>query len=90
MGWATRHTSSPGDPAYITVAEHTRLELARRAEYEARPNVVAKRLADAEARARMEADRNSRRRRPRLIPTTDYPWLKPDWVETPVRPFKRR
>lgn len=89
MGWATRHSIGPDDPAYVSVEKHTQLELLRRAEYDARPDVIAKRREDGEARARMELERNGKRKRPKLIQTTDYPWLKPDWVEAPVRPFKR-
>lgn len=87
---ATVHLPSrPGDPSYVSVDQATRAALARRAEYAARPDVVAKELADAEADVRKAAERNARRKRPKLMQTTDYPWLKPDWVEPPVRPFKR-
>jgi hypothetical protein len=82
--------TKPGDPGYISVEEATRHQLAFNAAWEARPEVIAKKLADAEARQRKDLERNARRERPKLIQTTDYPWLKPDWVETPVRPFKRR
>lgn len=89
MGWATRHTSKPGDPDYVTLEEHVRQQLAFNAAWEGRPEVIAKRAADAESRERMAAERNARRKRPKLVQSTDYPWLKPDWVEAPVRPFKR-
>ncbi|MEO8758832.1 MAG: hypothetical protein ABI398_13910 [Devosia sp.] len=86
----TDHQSRPGDPGYIDMETFVRLELARRAEYEARPDIVAKRESDRIATEQGKVGRNARRRRPKLVQTTDYPWLKPGWVEVPVRPFSRK
>lgn len=82
----------PGDPDYVSVEEHTRRELARRAEYEVRPDIIAKRVADAESDARMAIERNAKRQRPKLVQTTDYPWLREEgWIDRqPARPFKRK
>jgi hypothetical protein len=80
--------AKPGDPDYVSMDEHVRRQLAFNAEWEARPEVVAKRKADTECRARMLAEHNALRKRPNFIQSTDYPWLKPDWVEPPVCPFR--
>lgn len=82
------HLGAHRHRAPLPLEEATRLELARRAEYEARPDVIAKRAADAEAIKRMAAEKRAKRKRPGIIQTTDYPWLKPDWVEPPVK-FRR-
>lgn len=68
---------SPGDPGYVSIEEATRRELERRAEYEARPEVRAKRKQDAEVDARRAAERDAARGR--RVVSTDYPWLKEGW-----------
>lgn len=70
--------------------EFIRNELARRAACENRPEVRQKREADAASRERQALERNAKRKRPKLVQSTDYAWLKSDWVEAPVRPFRRR
>jgi len=84
------HMPGPGDPNYVSMDEHVQRELAFNAAWEARPEVIAKRKADAESRARVAPDRKAKGKRPKLVHSTDCPWLKPDWIEAPVRPFKRR
>ena len=87
--WNAHLMPGPGEQAR-SASRNTRREPARRAGYEARPEVARKRAEDAASRARREAARNAKRKHPKLVQSTDYPWLKPDWVEAPVRPFKRR
>ena len=82
--------TNPSDPDHVSIEEATRRDLARRAEFDARPHVMQKRAEDAAADARMAAEKNAKRKRPKLVQSTDYPWLKPGWVESPVRPFKRK
>lgn len=87
--WNIHISPGPGEPGYVSVEEHTRREVTRRAEYEARPEVARKRAEDAASRVQREAERSAKRKHPKLVQSTDYPWLKPDWQEAPVRPFKR-
>ena len=79
----------PGDPCYVSVEEATRRQLAFNLAFEARPETIARRALERQAAARQQAEKDAARKRPRFVQTTDYPWLKPDWVEPPVRPFKR-
>jgi hypothetical protein len=90
-GWDGAHglEPRPGDPNYVSVEEATRRQLAFNLAYEARPEIIEKRARDRESEARLEAEKNAKRKRPKLIQSTDYPWLKPDWVEGPVRTGKR-
>jgi hypothetical protein len=67
----------PGDPRYISVEEAARRDMARMAEFEARPHVVARRKADREHEERQKVERALRKKA--LVTSTNYPWLKPDW-----------
>jgi len=77
-----------GELGYISVQESARLEMARRAEYSARPEVVAKRLREKARDEPVAAEKAAKLK----LRTTDYPWLTdPDWVDRQkVRPFKVR
>jgi len=74
----------PGDPKYISVEEAARRDLARMAEFEARPHIVAKRKADREYEERKKLEGALRRKA--QVTSTDYLWLKPgwDWDKVPL------
>lgn len=71
--------TDPGDPRYVSVEEHVRRELERRRVYEALPSTIEKRRIEREVAERRQAERDARRKRPKFVTSTDYPWLKPGW-----------
>lgn len=74
----------PGEPGYISVEEATRLQLERNRAYELLPSTIEKRERAAADAARIEADKIAKGKA-KVTSSTDYPWLKPDWVEGPVK-----
>ena len=67
----------PGDPGYVSIEEATRRELARKAEFEARPEIIARRKREAEQDAEIAARKAAAKGK--AVLSTDYPWLKPGW-----------
>jgi hypothetical protein len=74
---ATHGPVDPSDPGYVSIEEATRRELARKAEFEARPEIIARRKREAQQDAEIAARKAATKGK--SIPTTDYPWLKPGW-----------
>ncbi len=73
------HGPKPGSPGYVNVEEHTRREVARRAEWAKRPDVIALEELKRQGAERRAAERNAKRKHPKFVQTTDYLWLRPGW-----------
>ena len=67
----------PSDPGYVSIEEATRRALARKLEFEARPEIIARRRREAQQDAEIAARKAAARGK--ALPSTDYPWLKPGW-----------
>ena len=74
----------PGEPGYISIEEATRRQLERNRAYELLPSTIEKRERAAADAARTEADKIAKSKA-KITSLGDYPWLKPDWAEGPVK-----
>ncbi len=73
------HKGAHAHGAATPLEEYLARELARRAEWAARPDVIEREAIKARGEAERAAERLAKRKRRKIVQTTDYPWLKPGW-----------